>query len=69
MLAGRLPFTMAGGENLYAAVMRQVTAPLPPLGVDLPEGAEGLVRRVLAKDPEERPAARALADELRAFRS
>jgi CheY-like chemotaxis protein len=69
MLAGRLPFSLGSGEDLYSAVMRQVTAPLPPLGVpNLPEAVTDLVARALAKDIEERPTAKEMAAELQALR-
>jgi CheY-like chemotaxis protein len=66
MLSGRMPFKLDGKGDLFGTIMRQVTAPLPPLGVpDLPEAVEALVRRALARDTPDRPTARELAAELR----
>jgi DNA-binding response OmpR family regulator len=66
MLSGRQPFPLRDDDaDLYAALMRQVMDPLPPLEVaGLPPAAEELVRRTLSKQSEERPSARELADEL-----
>jgi DNA-binding response OmpR family regulator len=65
MLSGRLPFPVAEDAGMYDALIRQVTKPIPPLGMpDVPPEAEILVRRTLAKDPDERPGARELRDEL-----
>jgi eukaryotic-like serine/threonine-protein kinase len=65
VLAGHLPFLEAD-DGTYDALVRLVTKPIPPLRVDgVPPGAESLVRRALAKDPEERPSAAELRDELR----
>jgi DNA-binding response OmpR family regulator len=69
MLSGRLPFPARDEEDVYAAMMRQVTEPLPPLEVPgLREGAELLVRRALSKEAEPRPTARELAVELARLR-
>src|SRR5258706_157436 len=68
MLRGRLPFPVADDAGMYDALIRQVTKPIPPLGMpDVPPGAERLVRRTLAKDPDERPSARELRDELKSL--
>jgi serine/threonine protein kinase len=65
VLAGHLPFLEAD-DGTYDALVRLVTKPIPPLAVEgVPRGAESLVRRALAKDPEERPSAAELRDELR----
>jgi DNA-binding response OmpR family regulator len=65
MLSGRLPFPARDEDDVYAALMRQVTEPLPPLNMpELPPGVEDLVRRVLSKDAERRPTARDLGAEL-----
>ena len=65
VLAGHLPFLEAD-DGTYDALVRLVTKPIPPLKVDgLPPDAESLVRRALSKDPEERPSAAELRDELK----
>jgi CheY-like chemotaxis protein len=66
MLSARLPFSLAGGADIYSQLLQQITAPLPPLGViGLSAAAESLVTRALSKQAEVRPTAREMADALR----
>jgi serine/threonine protein kinase len=66
MLSGRLPFTARHGEDLYANLMRQVSEPVPPLGLPgLPPEVEEVVQRALAKDAESRFSATELGEALR----
>jgi CheY-like chemotaxis protein len=68
MLSGRLPFTARHGEDLYSNLMRQVSEPVPPLGVPgVPAEVEEVVQRALAKDAESRFSAAGLAEALRAL--
>jgi len=66
MLTGELPF---GGEDPIAVTMKHVNVPLrPPKEVvpDIPERLNGLIVRLLAKDPNGRPAnASTLVEEIR----
>jgi len=66
MLNGVLPF---GGDDPVAVAMKHVNVPLRPpkeVAPDIPESMNSLVARLLAKDPNDRPAnAGALVDELR----
>jgi serine/threonine protein kinase len=69
MLTGRVPFR---GDNVLDT-LRRVTGeepePLAELRPDLPAEVAGLVERLLAKDPEDRPQnARLVADELERLR-
>ncbi|HEY6174197.1 MAG TPA: serine/threonine-protein kinase, partial [Kofleriaceae bacterium] len=63
-LSGHAPFTGANTEEYYR---RHLAADPPPLGDDFPPGVDRVLRRALAKSPEERHAsALELAAELRA---
>ncbi|SBT48127.1 serine/threonine-protein kinase [Micromonospora auratinigra] len=65
MLTGRLPWEASTTTQMLRAHMYNDPEPMPPV-VGLPEGVEELVRRCLAKRPEDRPAtaevARTLAE-------
>ncbi|MEU2612639.1 serine/threonine-protein kinase [Micromonospora sp. NPDC007271] len=65
MLTGRLPWQASTTTQMLRAHMYHDPDPMPPV-VGLPEAIEELVRRCLAKRPEDRPAtaevARTLAD-------
>lgn len=66
LLTGRLPFQLRGESDIVSALIRQVSAPLPPLGRDdVPAGLEALLSKVLAREAAERPTARELGAELR----
>ena len=64
-LAGKPPFAGAGARSI---ILRHMTEPPPDLGIarpDLPPGARVLVRRMLAKSRDARPAtAAALIDDI-----
>ncbi|MBI4576600.1 MAG: serine/threonine-protein kinase PknK, partial [Planctomycetes bacterium] len=53
-LAGRLPFEEDSARELARAHMERAPEPPSVLGVDLPEGLEAVLSRLLAKDPAER---------------
>jgi serine/threonine-protein kinase len=64
MLAGRLPFEE---RDLYAMLFARMVRdpdPLAPLAPDAPPALVALVRRCLAREPDDRPTAAALAVEL-----
>ncbi|MCX6373836.1 MAG: hypothetical protein NTX16_12330, partial [Actinobacteria bacterium] len=53
-LAGRVPYE---GDTLATVLVKHITAPVPavcPLNAELPPLLDGLMRTVLAKDPDER---------------
>lgn len=52
-LAGRKPF---GGESDLAVALAHGRDPVPPLPADVPAPVRALVLRLLAKDPQQRPA-------------
>jgi serine/threonine protein kinase len=69
LLTGRLPFE---ADTALGAMLAHVYTPLPPLGArvpgSFPPALEALLRRCLAKAPEDRPPdVRALAEALRAI--
>jgi hypothetical protein len=53
MLAGRVPFT---AETAVGILMKHLTEPLPipPKGVALPPAVNGVLRKAMARDPNER---------------
>jgi tetratricopeptide (TPR) repeat protein/predicted Ser/Thr protein kinase len=51
MVSGRRPFTGATGFELSAAILHQLPEPLPPA---VPEALAAIIRRCLAKNPDER---------------
>ncbi len=65
MLTGRLPFAVADGNLIKLALQHQHEWPasLSELRPDLPPEVEAVVFRALAKEPAERPSARALASD------
>ena len=65
MLSGRLPFDVDQADPMTVAA-RHSAQPLPPLDADVPRRLEGLVGQALAKRPEDRPSADALAGALAA---
>ncbi|MEH0110230.1 protein kinase [Tersicoccus sp. MR15.9] len=67
LLAGRSPFSVTGGDNGQAEVIRRITStPLPPIGrEDVPGSLERVLATAMAKDPHSRyPSAKALAYDL-----
>ncbi|WP_072482118.1 protein kinase domain-containing protein [Amycolatopsis australiensis] len=64
---GQAPFRAAAGERAETLVLRVFDAPPPDLA-DVPPGLAGLVKRLLAKDPHERPDAETVVAELTALR-
>jgi serine/threonine protein kinase len=55
-LTGRLPFEASSTVMLIAKLIRE-TAPLPSsLNPEIPAGLDALVQRLLAKEPDQRPA-------------
>jgi serine/threonine protein kinase len=66
MLSGRLPFAEMSGDPqaLLSAKLVSDPAPLRALEPALPVAVEAVVMRALRRDPAQRPAAAALADQL-----
>jgi serine/threonine protein kinase len=56
MLAGSPPFTAHSFAELVAAHLNQTPPPLDNLREGIPDRVQSLVRRLLAKSPEDRPA-------------
>lgn len=56
MTTGRLPFSAEGLGEIIAHHMFQPAAPPRDLNPAIPAGLDALIRRMLAKDPAERPA-------------
>jgi eukaryotic-like serine/threonine-protein kinase len=54
MLAGRRPFQGQSYLSLASAILRDSPLPLRPQRTDVPPGLERIVKRCLAKSPEER---------------
>lgn len=67
MLAGRPPFDGASVQSVLSGHLLERPAPLRSLRPEIPPPVTGIVRRLLAKSPGERPQSAAeLRDELRA---
>jgi serine/threonine protein kinase len=67
MTTGRLPFT---ADVLVAILMMHIADPPPPLDASFDPRLAALIMRMLAKDPNARPAsARELRENLRALQS
>jgi CheY-like chemotaxis protein len=66
MLSGYLPFAETGGDAhaLLSAKLVSDPRPLRELDPSLPAAVESVVMRALRRDPAQRPAAAALADQL-----
>lgn len=65
-LTGHAAFERLSGEQVVAQFLRVTTQPIPDLresGVD--DGISELVERTMSRDPEQRPTAAALGEELR----
>ena len=68
LLAGRPPFDGKMPSLVLADVLTRPPEPLGKYAVDLPVGIEELVKKTLAKDPQDRPpSARALRNALSAY--
>ena len=67
MLCGHLPFHIEKGASPYAVALKLMTAeprPIREVAPGIPEPVERVVRRAMAKNPENRPTAREFAREL-----
>ncbi len=68
MVAGRPPFSGRSAAALLSALVQDDPAPPRRLDPDVPEGLDGLILRLLAKDPAARPpTARAVVEAIRAL--
>jgi serine/threonine protein kinase len=67
VIAGALPFTSDSPAGLLLAHLGEAPRPLPSACPAAPAAVASLVHRCLAKDPDERPTAAALVDELAAL--
>ena len=67
MAAGRRPFTAATNVGVLAAILSEQPVPLSRVNPAIHPGFESLVDRMLAKEPERRPSAREVDDELGAL--
>ncbi|MEW6732589.1 MAG: protein kinase [Acidobacteriota bacterium] len=65
MLTGRLPFDFSGKDIMEIAIMHWTNEPTPLREIDphIPEQLDHLIMRALAKDANQRPTARELAQE------
>ena len=52
MLIGNTPFC---GDDVSATLMQQITQPCPELPMELPESVRVLIRKLLEKNPQDRP--------------
>jgi RIO-like serine/threonine protein kinase len=64
MAAGRRPFTGPSAVAVLAAILSEQPIPLARLNPGLPPQFDALVQRMLAKEPERRPSAREVDEEL-----
>ena len=64
MAAGRRPFVAPTSVGVLAAILSEQPVPLVRLNPAVPTALDGLVHRMLAKEPEHRPSAREVDDEL-----
>lgn len=67
MAAGRRPFTAPTSVGVLAAILSEQPIPLARLNPAIPSPFDALVERMLAKEPERRPSAREVDDELGAL--
>jgi eukaryotic-like serine/threonine-protein kinase len=68
MVAGRPPFAGRSEAEILTALVQDDPTPPRRLDPDVPEGLDGLILRLLAKDPAARPpTARAVVEEIRAL--
>jgi tRNA A-37 threonylcarbamoyl transferase component Bud32/tetratricopeptide (TPR) repeat protein len=62
--AGRRPFVAPTPAGVLAAILTEEPSPLARLNPAVPYALDALVQRMLAKEPERRPSAREVDDEL-----
>ncbi len=67
MAAGRRPFVAPTSVGVLAAILSEQPVPLVRLNPAVPAALDALVHRMLAKEPEHRPSARDVDDELAAL--
>ena len=67
MAAGRRPFVAPSLAGILAAILSEQPVPLVRLNPAIPSAFDGLVLRMLAKEPERRPSAKEVDEELAAL--
>ena len=67
MAAGRRPFVAPTSLGVIAAILSEQPVPLARANPSIPYALDALVQRMLAKEPERRPSARQVDDELAAL--
>ncbi len=67
MASGRRPFVAPSSVGVLAAILSEQPAPLVRLNPAVPPALDALVHRMLAKEPERRPSAREVDEELAAL--
>ena len=67
MAAGRRPFVAPTSVGVLAAILSEQPVPLVRLNPAVPTALDALVHRMLAKEPEQRPSARDVDEELAAL--
>ncbi len=67
MAAGRRPFVAPSSIGVLAAILSEQPVPLVRLNPATPASFDALVHRMLAKEPERRPSAREVDEELASF--
>jgi len=55
LCSGHKPFVGSGPNQVLFTIVKQETPPLEQYGLSLPEAIQGLIFRLLQKDPEQRP--------------
>src|SRR6187431_850476 len=67
MAAGRRPFVAPSSIGVLAAILTEQPVPLVRLNPAIPASFDALVHRMLAKEPERRPSAREVDEQLASF--
>src|SRR6185503_2984330 len=67
MLSGQFPFPVVKDASPWVEAMNNLKREPAPLGPGIPDAAQRLVMRALAKDPADRPTAREMAEGLAAW--